>query len=76
MNIIGKLVILFFVALAAPAALAEDGSNNALSGVRPAGPPPHIQKEDASSKTKQQIDKNLNKLKRERIKRKNKKLND
>lgn len=65
MNTIGKLTTLFFIALAVPTALAEDGSNRALSGVRPVGPPPHVQKKDVRPKTNKQVDKDVNEMKSE-----------
>lgn len=55
MNTTRKLVIPFFVALISTTTLAEDGSNRALSGVSPAGAPPHIQSDRLNSKAKHRV---------------------
>ncbi|SDS28117.1 hypothetical protein SAMN05216198_1603 [Halopseudomonas litoralis] len=58
MHMISKLIIPFVVMLFATVSVAEDGSNNALSGVRPAGAPPHVQTDGGAKKSQKQVEDN------------------
>lgn len=50
MRTISRLLLPLFFMLFSTVTVADDGSNRALSGVRPTGPPPHIQKSDVGRK--------------------------